>query len=269
MPSTRKQKAKERRSRQLDMLSDAENVDIMLGSYSRDDEENNVSENDVNLDSGSSRPQQSSNVIGEDFRSLLNTNSRENSEITIETTRLINDEISSQLSRKLIEIKTSLNSQIQNAISAVITNTVLPSIQNTLNMQGEPNFTIMNPRSNEPHQGLKTASSASKDLRSSERQRNPGADITQETWGECSKTSPVEGNHRHMSRDSSVDSYNSEQNHDTFLLSSTLERERKRNFPITAGWTPNRQFCVSKSAPSRILSPHSKLWYHICKQWSV
>ena len=31
------------------------------------------------------------------------------------------------------------------------------------------------------------------------------------------------------------------------------------------------QFCFSKSAPFRILSPHSKLWYHICsqavKQW--
>ena len=214
MPATRKQKAKERRSRQLDMLSDAENVDIMLGSYSRDDEENNVSENDVNLDSGSSRPQQSSNVIGEDFRSLLNTNSRENSEITIETTRLINDEISSQLGRKLNEIKTSLNSQIQNAISAVITNTVLPSIQNTFNMQGEPNFTIVDPRSNEPHQGLKAASSASKDQRSSERQRNSGAEITQETWGKRSKAPPVEGNHRHMSRDSSIESYASEQSRD-------------------------------------------------------
>ena len=112
MPSTRKQKAKERRSRQLDMVSDVENVDTMLGSYSRDDE-NNVSENEVNLDSGSSRPQQSSNVIREDFRSLLNTNSRENSEITIETTRLINEENSHQMSRKLNEIKTSLNSQLQ------------------------------------------------------------------------------------------------------------------------------------------------------------
>ena len=71
MPSTRKQNAKERRSRQLDMLSDVENVDIMLGSYSRDDEESNASENEVNLDSGSNRPHQSSNVIGEDFRFLL------------------------------------------------------------------------------------------------------------------------------------------------------------------------------------------------------
>ena len=213
MPSTRKQKAKERRSRQLDIMSDVENVDVMLGSYSGNIEGNDHSENEMNLDSESGRLQRNSNVTGEDFRSLL-TNSRENSEITIETTRLINDEISSQLRRKLNEIKTSLNSQIQNAISAAITNTVLPSIQNTLNMQGEPNFTIVDPRSNEPHQGLKATSSASKDLSSSERQRNPGAEITQETWGKRSKTSPVEGNHRHMSRESSVDSYNSEQNHD-------------------------------------------------------
>ena len=45
MPFTRKQRAKERRSRQLDMMSDVENVDIMLGRYSSDDERNNQSEN--------------------------------------------------------------------------------------------------------------------------------------------------------------------------------------------------------------------------------
>ena len=143
MPSTSRQKAKERRSRQLDIMSDVENVDIMLGSYSRDDEENNMSENEMNLGSGSSRPQQSSNVIGEDFRSLLNTNSRENSEITIETTRLINEEISNQVTRKLNGIKTSLNSQIQDAITVAITRTVLPSIQNTLETQGRSNFTVV------------------------------------------------------------------------------------------------------------------------------
>ena len=77
MPSTRKQKAKERRSRQLDMLSDVEKTDIMLGSYSREDEDNNASENEANLESVSNRPQQSSIVIGDDFRSLLKTNSRE------------------------------------------------------------------------------------------------------------------------------------------------------------------------------------------------
>ena len=120
MTSTRKQKAKKRRSRQSDLMSDEENVDIMLGSYSRNDG-NNTSEDEMNLDSGSNRPQQSSNVIGEDFRSLLNTNNRENSQVKIETTRMINDERSNQMSRRLNEIKTSLNSQIQDAINNAIT----------------------------------------------------------------------------------------------------------------------------------------------------
>ena len=48
MTSTRKQKAKERRSRQLEMLSDVEKVDIMLGSYSTEYEDNNASENEAN-----------------------------------------------------------------------------------------------------------------------------------------------------------------------------------------------------------------------------
>ena len=93
-----KQKAKERRSRHLDIMSDVENVDIMLGRYSRDDDKNNLNEDELHFDSGSSRPQQSSNVVEEDFRSLLNTNSRENGEITIETTTLISEETSNQMS---------------------------------------------------------------------------------------------------------------------------------------------------------------------------
>ena len=123
-------------------MSDVENVDVMLGSYSSDNEENDLSENDMNLDSESSRPQRNSNVTGEDFRLLL-TNSRENSEATIETTKLINKEIANQISRKLNEIKTSLISQIQNAITAAITDTVLSSIQNTLEVKGRANFTMV------------------------------------------------------------------------------------------------------------------------------
>ena len=215
MPSTRKQKAKERRSRQLDMLSDVENVDIMLGSYSRDDEENNVSENEVNLDSGSSRPQQSSNVIGEDFRSLLNTNSRENSEITIETTRLINEEISHQMSRKLNEIKTSLNSQIQDAITAAITSTVLPSIQNTLEKQGRSNFTVVDRGSNGLHPSPRSTDFTITDRKSGGLQWNAEVGNSQKTWENRPKTCFTQENSRLRSRESSTDSINNEQNRDT------------------------------------------------------
>ena len=125
----------------------------------------------MSLDSASSRPQRNSNVTGEDFRSVL-TNSRENSEAPIETTRLINEEIAIQMSRKLNEIKTSLNSHIQNVITAAITDTVLPSIQNTLEVQGRANFTMVDPASNGLHPGLRTNNSTIGDLRSSGLQRN-------------------------------------------------------------------------------------------------
>ena len=213
MPSTRKQKAKERRSRQLDMVSDVENVDIMLGSYSRDDE-NNVSENEMNLDSGSSRPQQSSNVIGEDFRSLLNTNSRENSEITIETLRLINEENSHQMSRKLNEIKTSLNSQFQDAITAAITSTVLPSIQNTLEKQGRSNFTVVDRGSNGLHPSPRSTDFTITDRKSGGLQWNADVGNSQKTWENCPKTCFTQENSRLKSRESSTDSINSEQNRD-------------------------------------------------------
>ena len=214
MPSTRKQKAKERRSRQLDIMSDVENVDIMLGSYSRDGE-GNASEDEMNLDSESNRLQQGSNVIGEDFRSLLNTNSRENSQVTIETTRMISDEISNQVSRRLNEIKTSLNFQIQDAISNAITEKILPSIQNTLEMQGRPNFTMVDRRSNGLHPSPKSTEFTMKDQRSSGLQRNAEVGNSQEMVESRPKTCFTQENGRQMSRESSTDSINSEQNRDT------------------------------------------------------
>ena len=215
MPSTRKQKAKERRSRQLDMMSDVENVDIMLGSYSRDDEENDISENGVNLDSGSNRPQQSLTVIGEDFRSSLNTNSRENSEITIETTRMINEEISNQMSRKLNEIKNSLNIQIQDASSSAITEKILPSIQNTLEMQDRVNHTVVDRGSIGLHDSSKSANFTTGDRRSSGLQWNSEVENAQKSWENRPRKCFMKENNRLTSRQSSVDSVNSEQNHDS------------------------------------------------------
>ena len=89
MPSTRKQKAKEKSSRQLVVMSDLENMDVMLGNYSRNDLD---SQKQTEGDSESNELQ-TVNPTSEDFRSLNNTNSRENSEITRETARNITNEI--------------------------------------------------------------------------------------------------------------------------------------------------------------------------------
>ena len=132
MPSTRKQKAKEKRARQPDVMSDIENLDVMLGSYSRDAlvEQCNVS--DVERDFESNRHQQNTDLTEGNFRSLLNANESENSEITAETMRVINSEISSQMSRKLEEIRSDLNLQVLDAINSAIQEKVLPSIENAL-----------------------------------------------------------------------------------------------------------------------------------------
>ena len=181
MPSTRKQRAKERRSRQLDLMSDVENVDIVLGSYARDDERDDQSENELNLVWGSSRPQQSSNLVGEVFRSLLNTNSRENSEVTIETTRMISDDIANQVTRKFNDIRSSTILQIQEAFSTAITEKVLLSKENTLVTQGRSNLTMKDQRGNGLHKNP-GAPNFTKHRKSSGLQRNSEAVNPQKTW---------------------------------------------------------------------------------------
>ena len=127
MPSTRKQKAKEKRSRQSDVKSDLENVDTMLGNYPRNELDSQLGERETELDL-ESNDLQAANPISEDFRSLINTNNRENSEITIDTARLKIMIITSQVTRKLDQIRSDLNTQILEVINSAITEMVLPSI---------------------------------------------------------------------------------------------------------------------------------------------
>ena len=65
-------------------------------------------------------------------RSLLKSNSRGNSEITGESVRIINEELDSQISRKLDEMKTGLVSQLLATIDSAITEKVIPGIQESI-----------------------------------------------------------------------------------------------------------------------------------------
>ena len=67
MPSTRKQKAKERRSRQVDLMSDTENLDIMLGSYLRNELESNSVDRNDEMDHESDRTRQDIAQNSENF----------------------------------------------------------------------------------------------------------------------------------------------------------------------------------------------------------
>ena len=100
MPSTRKPKAKEKRSRQSDAMSDLDNMEIMLRNYSRNDLDCQSGEREAEGDL-ESNGLQTANATSEDFRCLVNTISRENSEITrLQTARMINNEITTQVTLK-------------------------------------------------------------------------------------------------------------------------------------------------------------------------
>ena len=128
MPSTRKQKAKQRRSRQVDLMSDTENVDVILGSYSRNElDSNSVNMNNA-VDLGSDRTRQDIIQNSEDFRSLLISSSRKNSETTIETMRLVNSEVSKMID----ELKRDLNTEIADTINSIISEKVHRNSQITV-----------------------------------------------------------------------------------------------------------------------------------------
>ena len=139
MPTTRKQK-KARKSRELEILSDIENLDIMLG-------ENlfNGTEKDDSLNGTSIRRQESitsNNLEDEmnlhsDHRNLeggINAGYGQNS-ASIDSQAEINklsSELNSRISRKMDEMMYSVSSQIRRAISDAFNNQVLPQIQNVI-----------------------------------------------------------------------------------------------------------------------------------------
>ena len=80
----------------------------MLGTYARNELDEQDNNSDLELDLRSGRRQEKTDPIGENVRSSLNTNMSGNSEITAETSRTISSEFSTQMSRRFEEIKSDL-----------------------------------------------------------------------------------------------------------------------------------------------------------------
>ena len=208
MPSTRKQKAREKRSRQSDVMSDIENLDIMLGNYQESDQVRDENLSDTGLDLESRKPNKEINSISGNIRTLLNTNASENSEITFETSRAINSEISSQMSRKLEEMRFDLNSHFLSAMDSAIEEKVIPSIRNVLESSQNTHLDL---RSDGPHPSTFEQVRPHRNLRSD----GPHQQIAGKTSLDVRKDFPrsVETNSNHINRqrENSVDSYQSDE----------------------------------------------------------
>ena len=126
------------------MLSDMENLDIMLGEnhFSRNERDENISSNQARRPGSASADEFENNgennhldigSFGPGTSANYGQNStRGNSSAEINK---LSSELNSRLSRELDEMMSSVNTQIQRAISNAITGQILPQIQSVLNAE--------------------------------------------------------------------------------------------------------------------------------------
>ena len=140
MPTTRKQK-KARKSRGLEMLSDIENLDIMLGENHSNGTERNGSLDSTsvrrhesvlsnNLDEGGENPypdHRNSNVRSDANYGQNSADMNSQAEIN-----KLSSELNFRISREMDEMMSNVSFQIQRAINEAINTQVLPQIQNVM-----------------------------------------------------------------------------------------------------------------------------------------
>ena len=127
MPSTRRQKAKARESRELDMMSDIDNLDIMLG---------NSGENPIERELADAIEQ--SSVQGDyeanEYRGNNYIFTRENEPLRQNEVRqsfeTFTNEFNLRLSQEMDSMMSMVHNQINRAISTAISERVIPEIQN-------------------------------------------------------------------------------------------------------------------------------------------
>ena len=183
MPSTRKQKAREKRTRQSDVMSDVENLDVMLGTYTRNELDEQENNNELELDLRSRRRQDKTDLIGENIRSSLTSNMSVNSEIIAETSRAINSEFSTQMSRRFKEIKSDLNSHILEVLNAAFEEKVLPTIRSAVGVSEGAKSTKWDLRSDGRHPNMSSQMPQVNDHESDGRQQNKTCKLDQNNAG--------------------------------------------------------------------------------------
>ena len=159
MPSTRRQKAKARKSREMDMLSDMDNLDVMIGSENPLERElaDVIDQSSINgdIEIGS----HSRNDLG-NFIQGNEPHGRSDIRQSFET---FSNEFNLRLSQEMDSMMAMVHSQINRAISTAISEKVLPEIQNIVssmsssgNRDTEMSMSPSSQENRENPSGLKT-----------------------------------------------------------------------------------------------------------------
>ena len=126
MPSTRTQKAKARKSREMDF----ENLDVMLGN------DNNPIERELAdaIDQSSTDGDADTNAYqGSDYRDYLHENDLLRQNEVRQSFEIFSNEFNLRLSQEMDSMMSMMHSQINRAITAAIVERVIPEIQNIAN----------------------------------------------------------------------------------------------------------------------------------------
>ena len=175
-------------------------MNVMLGNYPENQSDVDLNEN-VEVDSRSNGTRTDMVRNCEDFRTLLTSEDRNRCEMTMENNRLISEEISYQMNRKIDELKRNLDTQITESINSAIHDSIFPSIQNSLSGQNS---------------GLGT----NVDSRSSRRSRNTEGKKHQSVWENTKCRVQSNSNNHPQSRDCSLSSLDCRDDHDNILIKS-------------------------------------------------
>ena len=133
MPSTRRQKAKSRKSRELDMLSDYGNMDVMLCGSSSNSIEREL-DSLIDVPEGQrdfqSFPNRENSSQENEIRNIDSRNEPVRESRLIESINTLSGEMNARMSREMEAMMELMQSQITRAISSAISERVIPEIQN-------------------------------------------------------------------------------------------------------------------------------------------
>ena len=128
MPSTRRQKAKARKSREMDMMSDFENLDVMLGNDNNNPIERELAEA---IDQSSAHGDADTHTYLEnEYRDYQHENDVLRQNEIRHSFETFSNEFNLRLSQEMDSMMSMMHNQINRAVTTAINERVIPEIQN-------------------------------------------------------------------------------------------------------------------------------------------
>ena len=135
MPSTRSKKARARRSREADIMSDIENMDILLGTDQYNQIERDL-EQMTNFSNDFGRNENRENTPTRETSSqeneIRNMPSNRGERTLPDNMEILTGEMNFRISQEMNSIINGMNSQIERAISSAISERIIPQMQNVV-----------------------------------------------------------------------------------------------------------------------------------------